>query len=278
MRPNSFTKSPRSTITRAKRRIASAKPVLCMAISVALLGVSGCTAQHKPGPAQFSFFFNLERTSFWLRAPRVQDPLPANADVMDAGRSIYSNQCSVCHNADGKGTVLGLSTYPPATDLTSHYAQGFSDRELYYLLWNGVGHSGMPKWDTQLQPTQVWQVIHFVRTMPGEAKPSPEAGQASGAELSATLAQGRQLFETKGCKHCHSIDNQPSDDPNLTYEGDRGRSKEWLIGHFIDPPAYSPGSDMPDFGELSGAQLDSLATFLNSLKRGTTPQNRNSGG
>jgi mono/diheme cytochrome c family protein len=249
-----------------------------MAASVTLFGLAGCTAQHKPGPAQFGFFFNLERTSFWLRAPRVQDPLPANADMVDAGHSIYSNQCSVCHNADGKGTVLGLSMYPPATDLTSQYAQGYSDRELYYLLWNGVGHSGMPKWDTQLQPNQVWQVMHFLRTMPGKAKPSPGSEVNSGAARSARLAQGRQLFETKGCTNCHSIDNTPSDDPNLTYEGDRGRSHEWLVGHLITPPAYSPGSEMPSFGKLSGDQLDSLAVFLNSLMRGTTPQNRNSGG
>ena len=252
--------------------------LITAALSVMLLSLSGCTAQHKPGPAQLGFFFHLERASFWLRAPRVDDPVPADQDAVDSGRSIYSNQCSVCHNADGKGTVLGLSMYPPATDLTSSYAQGYSDRELYFLLWNGVGHSGMPKWDTQLEPVQVWQVMHYMRTLPGESKPSPEAGQNSGAEMSATLARGRQLFDTKGCKHCHSITNEPSDDPNLQYEGDRGRSKEWLVGHFINPQAYSPGSDMPSFGELSGGQLDSLATFLNSLKRGTTPQNRNSGG
>ncbi len=246
---------------------------LALTASSLLVCLAGCTAQHATGPASAGFFFQVHRADFWLRAPRTQDPVAANAEAVDAGKTIYSNQCSNCHNADGKGTVLGMSMYPAATDLTSRNAQGYSDRELYYLLWNGVGHSGMPKWDTQLQPVQVWQVIHFMRTMPGAAKPAPATAMDA-----AALSDGRRLFKTQGCMECHSIEGKPADSPDLTYEGDRGRSREWLVGHFIDPPAYSPGSDMPSYGKLTGDQLNSLALFLKSLKRGNTMPNHNSGG
>lgn len=233
----------------------------------------GCTAQHRAGPVQRGFMFRAKQINYWLRAPRTRDPLPANGDVVDAGQATYANQCSSCHNADGRGTVLGQSMYPEATDLTSRYAQGYSDRELYYLLWNGIGHTGMPKWDTQLQPAQIWQLIHYMRTMPNGAKPEP-----GGEPDLAMIAKGHQLFKTQGCTECHSVEGQPADSPDLTFEGDRGRSRAWLVAHLIAPSVYSPGSEMPSFGKLSGDQLDALAVFLNSLKHGNAMKNRNSGG
>jgi mono/diheme cytochrome c family protein len=216
--------------------------------------------------------FRVKQTDYWLRAPHTQDPVSANGEAVDAGQALYANQCSSCHNADGKGTELGRSMYPQATDLTSRYAQGYSDRELYYLLWNGIGHTGMPKWDTQMQPVQVWQVIHYLRTMPGAAKPS-----AATTMDAAAIAEGRHLFKTQGCMECHSVEGKAEDGPDLTYEGDRGRSREWLVAHLIAPAVYSPGSEMPSYGKLSGDQLDALSVFLNSLKHGNSMPNHNSG-
>ncbi len=246
--------------------------VLLAALGVLAAGIGGCTAQHKPSPAQLSLWFQVKRASLWVRAPRTKDPLPATAEIVDAGQATYSSQCSVCHGAEGRATLLGESMYPPATDLTSKWAQGYSDVELYYLLWNGIGHTGMPKWDTQLQPVQVWQLIHYMRTMPGAAKGTPE----SAADPEA-IAQGHQLFKTQGCTECHSVEGKETDGPDLTYEGDRGRSREWLVGHLIAPKVYSPGSLMPEYGKLTGNQLDSLAVFLNSLKKGNAMKNHNSG-
>ncbi len=255
------------TPSRIRPRLVSGPALLAM------LFLAGCTAQHTPSALGRGFMFRVKQTDFWLRAPRTQDPLPANGETLDAGRAIYANQCSSCHNADGKGTTLGRSFYPDATDLTTRFTQGYSDRELYYLLWNGIGHTGMPRWDTQLQPAQVWQVIHFVRTLPGASKPTADTAMDN-----AALAEGRHLFKTQGCMECHSIEGKPADSPDLTYEGDRGRSREWLVGHLIAPSAYSPGSDMPSYGKLTGDQLDALALFLGSLKHGNAMPNHNSGG
>lgn len=235
-------------------------------LAIALLPLAGCTARHTAGPVQTGFMFQLKRTSFWLHAPHTRDPLTASLEVTRDGQAVYGNACSQCHGADGHGTPMGLAMYPAATDLTSRYAQGYSDRELYYLIWNGIGHSGMPGWHDQLRPEQVWQVIHYMRTLPNASKPSPET-PAEVQSRNAQLARGRQLFSQQHCALCHRLgDGPPSDAPDLTFEGDRGRSDAWLIGHFIDPPAYSPGSDMPSFGKLSGEDLNTLAVFLNSLR------------
>lgn len=66
---------------------------------------------------------------------------------------------------------------------------------------------------------------------------------------------------------CHQLDgNGGKVGPDLTYEGTRGRTDAWLVGHFKDPSAYTPGSIMPDFKNLTNRQLDALTAFLQSQK------------
>lgn len=54
--------------------------------------------------------------------------------------------------------------------------------------------------------------------------------------------------------------------PDLTIEGNRGRTDAWLIGHFKDPPAYTSGSIMPPFKNLTQGQLQALTAFLQNQK------------
>jgi cbb3-type cytochrome oxidase cytochrome c subunit len=50
---------------------------------------------------------------------------------------------------------------------------------------------------------------------------------------------------------CHQLNGAAGNvGSNLTVEGTRGRTEEWLVGHFKDPPAYTPGSLMPALPEL----------------------------
>ena len=54
--------------------------------------------------------------------------------------------------------------------------------------------------------------------------------------------------------------------PDLTVEGNRARTDEWLIDDFKDPPAYTHGSIMPAFKNLTDQQLNALTAFLQSQK------------
>jgi len=56
--------------------------------------------------------------------------------------------------------------------------------------------------------------------------------------------------------------------PDLTVQGTRNRSVDWLIGHFKNPTAYVPGSIMPSFKNLTDEQLSALTVFLESQKEG----------
>jgi len=54
--------------------------------------------------------------------------------------------------------------------------------------------------------------------------------------------------------------------PDLTVEGTRGRTDDWLIGHFKAPPAFTKGTVMPSFKNLTAEQLAALVAFLQHQK------------
>lgn len=90
-----------------------------------------------------------------------------------------------------------------------------------------------------------------------------------------TAAEGGQLFQTRGCAACHTINGTPAQGkvgPNLTHFASRGvlagaiftntpdNVRTWLK----DPPAAKPGSVMPNLG-LTDHELDVLVAYLQSL-------------
>ncbi len=79
------------------------------------------------------------------------------------------------------------------------------------------------------------------------------------------LAEGRQLFETHGCRGCHKLNGVGgSIGPDLTEEGASKRSPEWLERHFLQPNAVSPNSPMPNMG-FTKSQARSLTFYMLSL-------------
>ena len=91
-----------------------------------------------------------------------------------------------------------------------------------------------------------------------------------------TAAEGAQLFQTRGCSACHTINGTPAAGkvgPNLTHVASRGviagsileNNAENLRTWLKDPPAVKPGSVMPNLG-LSDHELDVLVAYLQSLK------------
>jgi cytochrome c oxidase subunit 2 len=91
-----------------------------------------------------------------------------------------------------------------------------------------------------------------------------------------TAAEGGQLFQTRGCTACHTINGTPAAGtvgPNLTHLASRGvfagaileNTPENLRMWLKDPPAVKPGSVMPNLG-LNDHELDVLVAYLQSLK------------
>lgn len=95
---------------------------------------------------------------------------------------------------------------------------------------------------------------------------SPTTGAAPSGPESKAVTEGRQLYASLGCAACHSINGVGGVvAPPLDHVGTT-RDRAWLIGHFKDPQAYSPGSVMPKYGYLSEEELAKLTDYMQSLK------------
>ncbi len=133
-----------------------------------------------------------------------------------------------------------------------------------------------------------WLIKHFknpAAATPGSAMPPIKAGEAdlealtlyvlsfTGEPLSAYYVSmktipgvpaGRRLFQNKGCADCHSLGGKGGNlGPALDQVAKR-HPPEWIVAHFRNPQAMTPGSLMPQF-DFSEQETRALTEFLLSL-------------
>jgi mono/diheme cytochrome c family protein len=101
-------------------------------------------------------------------------PAPANFQAsIEEGDKLYATECAMCHGSDGRtATDAGRWMYPRASDLTSPPVQRYSDRELFWIVKNGIRLSGMPAFGRVESDEHIWNLVHYVRTL---ASPHPES-------------------------------------------------------------------------------------------------------
>jgi mono/diheme cytochrome c family protein len=250
------------------------KPMLA-AIGVILSTLlQGCTADKHPSAAETALANAAKDVVIPLEAGKMKNPLPETDDVVSQGRQVFLQSCALCHGSDGRGkTYIGRGMYPPAMDVNSPHVQHWSDAELFWIIRNGVRLTGMPSWQSSISDNDIWKLTRFIHSLPRMGAASAPAEVPPQAQATAQQAQaesigyGKTLFMQEGCFTCHQLNGQGGAvGPDLTTEGARGRTELWLVGHFKDPPAYSPGSIMPPFTNLTEEQLKALTAFLENQK------------
>ena len=126
------------------------------------------------------------------------------ADVQ-AGKQLYSVNCSHCHGPNGdyvSGVDLGHGTFRRAS----------TDNEVVAIMVQGINGTPMPP--ANLSDQQAHQIVAYLRSLAAE----PSAPAAS----KASLAHGKSLFESKGCLNCHRVGDHGSRvAPDLTSIGAR---------------------------------------------------------
>ena len=244
----------------------------CIIIASSIL--SACTANKKPSRVETALANIAKDVAIPIEAERLKNPLHSDDPVVKQGQQIYSQSCALCHGADGHGrTQLGQGMYPPAMDLTSPHVQHWNDAELFWVIQNGVRLTGMPAWKSALSETDAWKLVGFIHALPTvDARTTAEvATTESRAEAPNTpqelIEYGQTLYRQEGCFMCHRLNGEGGQaGPDLTVEGNRGRTDPWLIGHFKDPATFTTGSIMPAFKNLTDEQLKALTAFLQSQK------------
>lgn len=82
------------------------------------------------------------------------------------GEKLYGTECAMCHGMNGRvPTDAGRWMYPRAADLTSLRVQSYSDRELFWVVRNGIRLSGMPAFGKVESDEHIWSLVQYVRSL-----------------------------------------------------------------------------------------------------------------
>ena len=128
------------------------------------------SALQNPGQAE-TFLANQAKRILIYRSSRSGIPSPPNNPQasLEQGETLYGNYCGMCHGSDGHTlTDNGRWMYPRASDLTSASVQQYSDPELFWIIKNGIRFSGMPGFGKVESDEHIWNLVKYIRTLPGK--------------------------------------------------------------------------------------------------------------
>tara|TARA_R110002126_G_scaffold169359_10_gene318328 strand:+ start:67 stop:510 length:444 start_codon:yes stop_codon:yes gene_type:complete len=100
-------------------------------------------------------------------AQKIENTLEKSDRVLNGGKQIFGQLCSVCHGKAGAGDgITAAALNPKPADLTSVAFQEQSDGTIYYKIREG--RPPMPGFKTQLSEQQTWAIVHFIRSLKKE--------------------------------------------------------------------------------------------------------------
>ena len=248
-----------------------------------------------------AFFLLGNGTS--LRAADVKPP-PSSAKLIALGKQIYSQQCSACHGAAGRGDgEAAYLLYPKPRDfvaaryrLVSTWERVPTDQDLFGTITRGMPGSAMPSWG-HLPAQQRWALVYFIKSLaekPLEVKaqknPNSEGNGGEGVIQppkpppfdAAAKARALELYKD-ACASCHGTTGRGDGAQKQTdEEGYPTRPRDLTAGVFKGSPdpvslyrhivAGIPGSPMPMSDWAWGEDAWHLVNYVRSLSSDTQRQ------
>jgi cytochrome c oxidase cbb3-type subunit III len=118
------------------------------------------------------------------------NPFLGNPEAVAGGETLYNQQCTTCHGADGGGGEIG-----PAIVSGDRVDIGVSDAQTFNIIKNGV--TGTPMTPQRLPDADIWKIVTYIHALRGTALDNP---------LPGNVAHGEAVFWGKGqCGTCHML-------------------------------------------------------------------------
>ena len=161
-----------------RRRGWSALGIIVLAvIIVVIVIVSKMSLSALPEPGRTETALATEAKD-WFIGRAARGPLPPapvnDASALTAGSALFGMDCASCHGQDGRTPApIGKSMYPRVLNLGSPDVQSMADREIFWVIRNGIRFSGMPGFGRINSDQENWQLTYYVRSLGG--KPQPQS-------------------------------------------------------------------------------------------------------
>lgn len=209
--------------------------------------------------------------------PHGQAVKAAMPENVKKGEQLFrSVGCGSCHRVNGTGGTIGPG-------LANEGNRGRSRQWLVTQIQNPqayVPDSIMPAF-TSLSEQEVNYLVDYLlylKTGSSQASPqpsqAPEGKQTSSSVTTSDAEHGKTLFSSQGCSACHMIGGRGGTaGPDLSHEGQKGRSRQWLKAQIRNPKSHFSGSIMPSFSSLSDQEVNSLVGYLITLGSGNGQPN-----
>ncbi len=115
----------------------------------------------------YAFLETVRDRSIAKRARSVQVPENlADAARIEAGAGLYAEMCAGCHLAPGmEKTEISQGLYPRAPELFR--GTDLTPAEEFWAVKHGVKMTGMAAWGPTHNDTLIWDMVAFLRKLPG---------------------------------------------------------------------------------------------------------------
>jgi mono/diheme cytochrome c family protein len=145
--------------------------LFALVLAGAILLISQFSLSALPEPGRFETYLAARAKRFLIHKSSSENIPPPPADrkkSIEVGEKLFGTECAACHGLNGhKPTDAGRWMYPRSADLTSSEVQEYSDRELFWIVKNGIRLSGMPAFGEVETDEHIWNLVQYLETLDG---------------------------------------------------------------------------------------------------------------
>jgi mono/diheme cytochrome c family protein len=171
--------------------------VLLGALAFIWFGIYNIAADAPHTRPVYSLVENLRDRSIAGHARGLEAPADlASAQRIAAGAGLYGEMCASCHLGPGvEPSELSQGLYPRAPDLARH--RDLTPAQQFWVIKHGIKMTAMPAWGKTHPDPLIWDMVAFVRKLPGMSPSEYERLVASAPK------EHDEMMEEAGGEHHH---------------------------------------------------------------------------
>jgi mono/diheme cytochrome c family protein len=131
--------------------------------------------------------------------PARHNPIAATEASVERGRLLFEASCATCHGPLGRGDGPVAATLDPKPADLVFMAPQHTHGDFAWRVATGRG--AMPTWQDVLSENQIWDVVNYLKALPGLATASSRSETAAGHGAGAGDGHSEHVHSDHAHKH-----------------------------------------------------------------------------